>query len=165
MDVVWSLGSNQGDSLAVLQWAVNRLAQAEGVALTKASPIYQTAPVGFSAQPDFFNLILLGTSTLSPSDLVKVGLDIEAEAGRIRTVKNGPRVLDIDVIDYGHQVFRSATVQLPHPRAFERAFVLVPWLRVDSEAHLAGWGKVSELLNGIDQSGVQERIDLKLEVP
>lgn len=152
--VVFSLGSNQGDSELVLQQAVDALADTPDVIIVDISPVYRTKPVGPVAdQPDFLNLVVVAESTLEPMTLLDRANAIEDAFGRVREVAGGPRTLDIDIIMVGRRTSEEA-IELPHPRAHERAFVLVPWLDADPLAELAGHGAVKDLVTQMDLSGV-----------
>ncbi|MDO4716129.1 MAG: 2-amino-4-hydroxy-6-hydroxymethyldihydropteridine diphosphokinase [Propionibacteriaceae bacterium] len=152
--VVFSLGSNQGDSEVVLQQAVDALADTPDVIIVDISPVYRTKPVGLVAdQPDFLNLVVVAESTLEPMTLLDRANAIEDAFGRVREVAGGPRTLDIDIIMVGRRTSEEA-IELPHPRAHERAFVLVPWLDADPLAELAGHGAVKDLVAQMDLSGV-----------
>lgn len=152
--VVFSLGSNQGDSELVLQQAVDALADTPDVIIVDISPVYRTKPVGPVAdQPDFLNLVVVAESTLEPMTLLDRANAIEDAFGRVREVAGGPRTLDIDIIMVGRRTSEEA-IELPHPRAHERAFVLVPWLDADPLAELAGHGAVKDLVAQMDLSGV-----------
>lgn len=119
-----ALGSNLGDRLANLKSACASLAP--GVMLVKTSPIYQTAPWGFTLQPDFLNLVAEATTNLEPEELLAVLKDLEIKLGRQANFRNGPRLIDIDILFYGDRVFRSPRLTIPHPRLAERPFVLIP---------------------------------------
>jgi 2-amino-4-hydroxy-6-hydroxymethyldihydropteridine diphosphokinase len=163
--VVLSLGSNQGDRLALLQDAVDALADTPGLLVLAVSPVYETDPVGGPEQPDYLNAVVVCESTQSPRTLLERALAVEDAFGRVRDVRWGPRTLDVDLIAVGELVVDEPDLELPHPRAAERAFVLVPWLDVDPAAALPGAGSVAVLLEGLDASGVRHRPDLELTVP
>ncbi len=130
---VLSLGSNQGDRLAHLQSAVDGL----GTVVRAVSPVFQTAPWGPVAQDDYLNAILLVDDPAADGEeWLCRGQQLEQRAGRVRTVRFGPRTLDVDVITVDGARSDDARLTLPHPRAHERAFVLVPWLAVSPEAVL-----------------------------
>jgi 2-amino-4-hydroxy-6-hydroxymethyldihydropteridine diphosphokinase len=127
--VALSLGTNVGARQSNLRVAVDSLRGF--LTEVKTSSIYETEPVGFLDQPQFLNMVLLGYSELSPLKILERTKKIEEEAGRVRTFKNGPRILDIDILLYGHlegdlYVHQSKDLTVPHPRMHERAFVLVP---------------------------------------
>ena len=144
MTAVLSIGSNLGNRMAMLRVAVD---VCEPFAV---SPVYETAQVGGVQQGDFLNAVLL--CRLSAGPAWERAQEAEERAGRERDVRWGPRTLDVDVV----AAFGSAPgIVLPHPRAHERAFVLVPWHDVDPDAHLPGHGPVAELLAGLDRSAVR----------
>jgi 2-amino-4-hydroxy-6-hydroxymethyldihydropteridine diphosphokinase len=132
---VLSIGSNLGDRRATLQGAVEAFAPW----LQAVSPVYETPPWGPVPQDDYYNAVLL---VADPSASARDWLDrahaAERAAGRVRDVRWGPRTLDVDVIDVDGTVSHDPELTLPHPRAAERAFVLVPWLAVDPSAVLGG---------------------------
>lgn len=163
--VVFSLGSNQGDSVELLQQAVNALADTPDVVPVGISSVYRTAPVGPVAdQPDFLNLVMVAESTLEPRILLERAHAIENGLGRVRTVTGGPRTLDIDLVMVGRRTSDTPELTLPHPRAQERGFVLVPWHEVEPGAELPGKGHVDELLRGLDASDVV-RTEHVVELP
>ncbi len=162
--IVFALGSNLGDRLANLQAGIDQLAATPGLRLSAVSAVYQTAPVGGPDQPDYYNAVLLGISALPARSLLACGQRAEQAVGRVRTVVWGPRTLDVDLIACADEVSHDPELTLPHPRAHERAFVLAPWLDVDPQAYLAGFGQVEELLAQADSSGVIRLADQVLTV-
>jgi 2-amino-4-hydroxy-6-hydroxymethyldihydropteridine diphosphokinase len=155
---VLSLGSNLGDRTSYLSAGVEVLSLA--VAIIDVSPVFETAPVGRTDQPPFVNIV------------VRVGCDdveaalhaahvAEDSQGRLRATRWGPRTLDVDVVDVDGRVCNDPRLTLPHPRAHERAFVLLPWLALDPEAALAGYGAVRTLAAGLDTEQVA-RLDAPL---
>ncbi|MDR6863684.1 2-amino-4-hydroxy-6-hydroxymethyldihydropteridine diphosphokinase [Phycicoccus sp. 3266] len=167
--VVVALGSNVGDSVDTLQDAAVALHGLLDV--TAVSRLVETDPVGGPEQPAYLNAVVTGTTHLAPSSLLAGLHDIEREHGRTREVRWGPRTLDLDLVQYGDPVFDtdvvmdSATLTLPHPRAHERAFVLVPWLQADPEAVLRVDGqvrRVGDVVAGLDTSGVRPGPDVDL---
>jgi 2-amino-4-hydroxy-6-hydroxymethyldihydropteridine diphosphokinase len=151
---VLSVGSNLGDRLAHLRAVVAAL---DPVAV---SPVYETAPWGPVEQDDYLNAILVvddpGTDAYG---WLARAHELEQAAGRSRDVRWGPRTLDVDVVDVDGTTSTDPKLTLPHPRAYERAFVLVPWADVAPDAVLPGHGRVADLLT--DRSGVR-RTDLEL---
>ena len=121
-----ALGTNLGNKLENLNRAVNALGLLPGTKVLAASDIYETEPVGYANQDDFYNAVVRISTELSPTALLGACLGIEAAMGRLRTRKNGPRVLDLDLLLY--EDFESNTPELtvPHPRMLERSFVLTP---------------------------------------
>lgn len=153
---VLSLGANLGDAQGTLADAVAALRRAEGIDVLAVSPVYRTAPVGGVEQPDFVNLVVLASTTLEPEAVLAATSAIEQEHGRTREVHWGPRTLDIDIVDIAGVTRTDDRLTLPHPRAHERAFVLVPWLDVDPAAVLPGHGPVADLVIAL---GDRQRID------
>jgi dihydroneopterin aldolase/2-amino-4-hydroxy-6-hydroxymethyldihydropteridine diphosphokinase len=127
--------------------------------------VYETAPVGGPAQDDYLNAVLMAVTDLPALGVLSLAESAEAVAGRVRTVRFGPRTLDVDVIAYGDQTSEDPELTLPHPRAHERAFVLAPWLELDPAAALPGQGTVADLLAAIGTDGVRRRADLTLSLP
>ena len=160
---VFSLGSNLGDRFDYLQGATNALRATPGLNITAISPVYETTPVGEVDQHDFLNIIVVAESTLASMVMLERALAIEDAFNRVRAVRQGPRTVDVDLVAVGDRVLNGEQLTLPHPRAHERAFVLVPWLEVDPEAELVGHGRVADLLEGLDVSGVRRRDDLRIE--
>jgi 2-amino-4-hydroxy-6-hydroxymethyldihydropteridine diphosphokinase len=143
---VLSIGSNIGDRLAQLRIAVTGLAPY----LTAVSPVFQTPPWGPVRQQPFLNAVLLATDpAASPADWLERAQACEQAAGRTREQRWGPRTLDVDVITVDDVISDDPVLILPHPRAAERAFVLVPWWSVDPEAVLPGRGSVLELMQAL----------------
>lgn len=140
VDVVLALGANLGDPQATLRSAVTALDRVAGLQITDVSPLARTAAVGGPDQPDYLNAVLLARTTLSARELLHATQDVEAEHGRVREEHWGPRTLDVDVIVYGTLTAVSDDLELPHPRAHERAFVLEPWAQVAPDAVLPGLG-------------------------
>ena len=162
--VVLALGSNLGDRMANLRLGVEALT-GDGITATAVSGVFETTPVGGPEQDNYLNAVLLATSALSPKQVLGRCAAAESAAGRMRTVRWGPRTLDVDIITYDDETCAGPDLTLPHPRAHERAFVLAPWLDVDSSAVLPGLGRVSDLLAAASMAGVWPRPDLRLTLP
>jgi len=160
--VVLSVGSNLGDRLGTLQGCVQAIGGLEDTDVLAISPVYETDPVGGPAQPDYLNAVLIVATGLRPRDLLAAAGRIEADFGRDRSERFGPRTLDIDIISYAEEVSGDPVLTLPHPRARERAFVLAPWLDIDPAASLPGPGPVTDLLARLGRTGVRRRPDLTL---
>lgn len=152
MRAVLGLGANLGDRAGTLQAAVDALA--DETSIVTVSAIFETTPVGGPAQPDFYNAVVVVDTELSAVELLELAHRIEAAAGRVRAERFGPRTLDIDVVTYADQRSDDPALTLPHPRAHERGFVLLPWLDADPRAHLVGWGSVTQLADTVDVAGV-----------
>lgn len=153
--VVLALGANLGDSLGTLRQAVQALRSVDGLVLDAISAVYETDPVGGPDQPVYLNAVAVGRTSLEGAELLAELQRIELAFARTREVRWGPRTLDLDVIAIDDVVSDDPRLTLPHPRAHERAFVLVPWLEADADAALVGHGPVRNLVAGLDASGVR----------
>lgn len=127
----FGIGSNLGDRLGYLQLAVDELAAADGVEVVGVSPVYETTPVGGPEQPDYLNAVVAVDTTRSARELLALAQSIEAAAERVRTVRWGPRTLDVDVLLVGEERVDEPDLVVPHPRMTERAFVVVPLADLD----------------------------------
>ena len=160
---VLAIGSNLGDRLEKLQGGVSALEDTPEVTIVAISSVYETEPVG---SPDgsgkFLNAVVLIDTTLTVHTLLDRALAIEDAFGRERSEPGAPRTLDVDVIVVGNRVAEDEQLVLPHPRAHERGFVLVPWLEIDPEGEIPGKGFVADLIGGVDTSGVAKREDLEI---
>jgi 2-amino-4-hydroxy-6-hydroxymethyldihydropteridine diphosphokinase len=148
------LGSNLGDRAAHLQLAVDVLAENHRVQVVAVSNVYETAPVGGPEQDDYLNAVVAIETDLSARELLAIAQHIEQRAVRVRTVRWGPRTLDVDVLLVGDERVDEPDLQVPHPRLAERGFVLAPLRDVapDRVAEPAGgW-------EGVRDSGVQLRL-------
>jgi 2-amino-4-hydroxy-6-hydroxymethyldihydropteridine diphosphokinase len=149
---VVSLGSNLGDRLASLRRGLEVLSL--HLPVVSVSSVYATDAVGVTEQPDFLNVVaLLGSD--DPEAAFVAAQSAETAQGRLRSIRWGPRSLDVDVIDVDGIVDADPRLTLPHPRAHERAFVLVPWLELDPVAELPRIGPVRQILAGLGESGVR----------
>jgi 2-amino-4-hydroxy-6-hydroxymethyldihydropteridine diphosphokinase len=152
---VVAFGANLGDREAALRRAVGLLAAR--TQLVAVSAVFETEPVGGPAgQPAFYNAIAIVDTDLDAVALLALAHELEADAGRVRLEHWGPRTLDVDLICVGDLITTDPELTLPHPRAHERAFVLLPWLDADPAASLPGSGSVRELLAGLPQDGVRK---------
>jgi 2-amino-4-hydroxy-6-hydroxymethyldihydropteridine diphosphokinase len=147
------LGANLGDRAATLQEALDALAAETKVVAVSA--IFETAPVGGPPQPDFYNAVVLVETSLSATELLALAHRLEAAAGRVRVEHWGPRTLDVDVLAYGDTRSADPELTLPHPRAHERAFVVLPWLEIEPDAAIDGHGALVELARGLGTAGVR----------
>lgn len=129
------LGSNLDDPAAQLREALRRLALLPGVVVTKVSSFYATPPVGVVDQPWFVNAVAAIRTTLSAEDLLAVLLQIEAEMGRVRTQRWGPRLVDLDILLYDNAVIDTDRLSVPHPEMAWRGFVLLPLAEIAPKAY------------------------------
>ena len=134
--VAIALGSNLDDPEAQVRRGFEEIARLPHTQLLARSKLYRTAPVGYADQPDFINACALVETSLAPRALLDGLLAIERAHDRVRTVPNGPRTLDLDLILYGEQVIDEPGLTVPHPRAHEREFVLMPLHDVWPDAHI-----------------------------
>jgi len=149
------LGSNLGDPIANLDEAVRRLEATAGITLVARSSNYRTPPWGPVPQDDFVNICVVIDTTLRPQDLLKRCLEIENDLGRVREVRWGPRVIDVDVLIYGMETISAPDLEVPHPRMGDRAFVLIPLAEIWPDAPLAdGRTAAAALETCPDQDGV-----------
>ncbi|MCG0289986.1 2-amino-4-hydroxy-6-hydroxymethyldihydropteridine diphosphokinase [Streptomyces sp. PSAA01] len=164
---VISLGSNLGNRLETLQGAIDALEDTPGLRVKAVSPVYETDPWGVEpgTQATYFNAVVLIKTTLPPSSLLERGHAIEEAFERVRDERWGPRTIDVDIVAYQDVVSDDPQLTLPHPRAHQRAFVLVPWNDVDPQAEVPGHGAVAGLLAAMGQEGVRVRTDLELRLP
>ena len=144
MKAVIALGSNIGDTKANLDLALTMLREATDV--KQVSSFYSTKPVGYIDQPDFLNAVCIIETELPAMALLAMLQGIEKVMGRERTIKWGPRTIDLDIIQYGDLISKAEELTLPHPRAHERKFVLEPWHEIEPDAILLTHGKISDLL-------------------
>ena len=165
--VAYGLGANLGDRMAALQGAVDLLAP--HLDDPAVSSVYETSPVGGVEQPDYANAVLVGDSRERPSALLARAHAAEQAWQRTRDVRWGPRTLDVDVLAVGDVVIDDPDLTLPHPRAVERGFVLVPWAEADPEATLPDGRRVADLALAWQAAAHDERVvrraDVALELP
>ncbi|MDO5661876.1 MAG: 2-amino-4-hydroxy-6-hydroxymethyldihydropteridine diphosphokinase [Brachybacterium sp.] len=147
---VLALGSNIGDRAHHLARATELLSADPDVTIVWQGPVIETEPVGGPEQDRFLNTVLGIDTTLGPFELLDLAHAVEADAHRERTVRWGPRTLDVDVITYGQLVQDDPELTLPHPRAHQRGFVLQPWASTRPDDVLPGHGPVGELLKALD---------------
>jgi len=152
--IVLALGANLGDREATLLAALADLQATAGIRLTAVSSLYATPALTLHgvdrSAPGYLNAVAVGETVLDPDALLTATGAIEDAHGRVRAERWGARTLDIDIVDYDGRQQDDPRLTLPHPRAAERAFVLVPWLEADPDAVLAGRGPVARLVGQVD---------------
>ena len=149
-----ALGGNLGAVDSTLRASVRELDRITGIHVLDTSSLVKSAPVGGPPQPDYLNAVVHIETALAPRELLAACQGIEVVYGRERAEVNGPRTLDIDIVSYADVTGDTRDLVLPHPRAHERAFVLVPMADIDPDAVIPGQGKVSKLLKSVDVGSV-----------
>ena len=144
MRAVVALGANLEEPRRAVELAIELLKQSTDV--IAISSMYETAPVGGPEQDNYINAVVTLESELPAADLLALLHGIEKSMGRVRKEHWGPRVIDLDLIQYGTLLSKSEELTLPHPRAHERRFVLEPWHEIDPEAILLTHGRIDQLL-------------------
>lgn len=151
------LGSNLAAPREQLESALAGLAALPETRVLRVSSFYRTAPVGYAGQPDFINAVAAIETGLAPRALLEALLDIERRHGRVRTIANGPRTLDLDLLLHGDQRIDEPGLTLPHPRMHERAFVMVPLAEIAPELAIPGRGIAADLARALAGSQRVER--------
>ncbi|NQX36017.1 2-amino-4-hydroxy-6-hydroxymethyldihydropteridine diphosphokinase [Herbiconiux sp. VKM Ac-2851] len=156
LPAVLAFGSNLGDREATILAAVDDLRATPGIVVEKVSRLYETVavkPQGIDVDaPGYLNAAATIRTSLHPEELLGEVNRIEHEHGRVRTERWGDRTLDVDIVTFASIVRDTPRLTLPHPRAAERDFVLVPWLEIDPNATLPGIGRADALLSSIPQT-------------
>ena len=120
------LGSNLGNRADNLRQAIHKLHALPGVHIDRVSSVYETEPVGYVSQGAFLNMVIAVRTGLTAEQLLEAALSIEQDLGRVRTIRWGPRTLDIDILLYGENQVSTKRLHIPHPELTKRAFVLIP---------------------------------------
>ena len=150
-----ALGTNLGDREDNLRIARQSLLQE--VELAAESSIYRTPPWGYTDQPDFLNQVIEVRTCLEPRPLLDFLKHLETAMGRFKTFRNGPRLIDLDLLFYGQRVIQDEDLQIPHPRLHMRAFVLVPLCEIAPNFfHPVLKQSVQTLLSWVDTEGVEK---------
>jgi len=157
VSVLLALGGNVGDVRATLDRAITMLGEGGDIQVVKRSSDYRTPPWGVADQPSFINRAIVADTALPPLDLLARAQSVERQFGRDRSREQrwGPRTLDIDLIDYEGVTQNTPALTLPHPRALERAFVLVPLAEIVPERRIAGVSIAGALVR-LDLSGIEK---------
>ena len=154
-----ALGSNLGESLTTLENALQILAKTPGITLSSRSSWYRTEPVG-PPQPDYLNGCAILKVELNPQELLETLLATEQKFKRVRKERWGARTLDLDIILYDDLILDTPSLQIPHPRMQERAFVLMPLAEIAPNWLDPASGKtITQLLKELDCSGVMEKLE------
>lgn len=151
------LGGNLGEVSRAFDSALEALAATPGLAVLARSALYRTPAWGVLEQPSFLNAAVALESRLGPIELLDRLMAVERQHGRDRTRERrwGPRRLDLDLLAVEGVVLQHPRLLLPHPRAHERAFVLVPWAEIAPDFLLPGHGRLADLRDALDRSGIE----------
>jgi 2-amino-4-hydroxy-6-hydroxymethyldihydropteridine diphosphokinase len=149
-----SLGTNLGDKESNLESALRLLS--EKVKILKTSSLYDTEPVGFKEQPWFLNMVVKGDTELSPRELLCFTQSIESELKRTKTIINGPRIIDVDILLYDDEKIETENLTIPHPRMLQRAFVMVPLYEISPDLMIFG-----KSINDIMENFIGEKISTR----
>ena len=153
--VYLAFGSNIGNRLANLKQAVASLSPQ--LEVKKKSRIYETPPWGYEDQPLFLNMAVMAKTYLDPEPLLKHLKRLEVALGRKESFRNGPRLIDIDILFYDNLILKTPTLTIPHPRLHERAFVLAPLMDIDQELEHPVLGKtIWEIIAYVDVKGIRQ---------
>ena len=144
------LGANLGPREITLLRAVDLLAETDGVEVLAVSQLRETEPVGVVEQPLFLNGAVALDTSLSPRELLDRLLEIERRLGRVRDVRWGPRLVDLDLLVYGDRQVDEPGLRVPHSRLHERRFALEPLAELDPDLEIPGYGPMSDLLAALD---------------
>jgi 2-amino-4-hydroxy-6-hydroxymethyldihydropteridine diphosphokinase len=153
-----AIGANLGDPVLTVRAALGALSGIAGAQLRAASSLYRTAPVGLKNQPDFINAVaaLAVDATVLPAPTFLERLfAIEADFGRVRSIRNAPRTLDLDLLLYGDECRDGPDLILPHPRLAERAFVLAPLAEIAPGLAIPGLGDIAALLPAVADQHIE----------
>lgn len=160
--VYLGLGSNIADRLSNLKRALSLLRKRD-INILKTSSVYESSPVDYLEQSDFLNIVVEVETALEPGEILESIREIENSLGREREIKKGPRTIDIDILLYDDAEIRSAELTIPHPRMFERSFVIVPLLEVAPDVKLPSGELVRRSLKGFSVNEAEIRKILKDE--
>ena len=150
-----ALGANIGGPRDNMRAAVRLLGESGACHVTAVSSLYLTKPVGITDQPDFLNAVIAVRTTLSPAELLDLCRNVENTLGRERTIRYGPRVIDIDILFYGDAVVREENLSIPHPDTVDRTFVTVPLAEIAPDILPRGGVSARDAAEKLDRSGVQ----------
>lgn len=151
-----SLGTNIEPRMEYLDRAINLLTEHEKITIEAKSSIYETTPVGYTDQPNFLNIVVEITTSMTSMELLDCCQDIERALGRKREIRFGPRTIDLDILTYNNENSTVERLLIPHPRMHERAFVLIPLNEIAPEFVIPNWNKrAGELLNELQESDIE----------
>ena len=147
---VIALGSNLGDKSETLNLALSQIKNFPDSEFLTVSTFHETVALTEAGEdeskPSYLNAVCLIETSLGAHELLEYCSEVEANLGRVRLERWQDRTIDLDLIAFGDQIIETSNLSIPHPRAHERLFVLLPWQEIDSDAEIVGRGKVSELI-------------------
>ncbi len=150
-----ALGANLGDPALQIRQAIEAMAALPGTQVERASRLYRSPPWGMTDQPTFVNAVAQLRTGMQPVALLGALMEIERVAGRQRSERWGPRLLDLDLLVHGQVMVDAPGLCLPHPHLHERGFVLMPLAEIAPDFHVPGKGPVLELLRAVDCAGIE----------
>lgn len=150
-----AFGSNLENPQQQILDAAQYIARLPEIHAFALSPLYRTTPVGYIDQPDFINAVAKIQTDILAEDLLIILQKIEKIFGRTRSFRNAPRTLDLDIIDYANQSIQTKTLELPHPRAHLRGFVMHPLANIDPNYTIGSYGTASELAQKLGHNGME----------
>lgn len=150
-----ALGSNLEDPFKQVQSAYEEIKKLPDTYLLKCSSLYKSAPLGLLNQPDYINAVAEINTTLTPLELLNKLLKIELHHGRVRTFRNAPRTLDLDILLYDNLRLNDNRLTIPHPRMTQRAFVLCPLMEIAPHCEIPGHGKISQLITACSDQKIE----------
>jgi len=153
-----SLGSNLGDRAATLEAALRALEASGDVRILRRSSLYETAPMGKTDQPEFYNLVVEVETTLGPEVLLDRCQDVERALGRMRKERWGPRTVDVDLLLYDRLTVTTERLIIPHPEMLRRRFVLEPLLEIAPDAILPDGTPIASHLAGVEDQRVRRLV-------
>ncbi len=154
-DIYLGLGSNLGDRFLLMKAAVAFLISSGHFQNVRVSALYETAPVGYTDQPPFLNAVFRGETDLSAQGLLELCRSVESHLERVRVIRWGPRTIDADVLLVGTQQVNEPELQIPHPRMFERSFVLIPLMEVCTP-EISAFYNLPNYLEKLSEQGIRK---------
>lgn len=152
---VIALGSNLNNPAEQIIHALHIIRTLPKIQNVRSSSLYRTAPVGYTDQPDFINAVAVAETDYTPKELLAALQNIEQQFGRTRSFRNAPRTLDLDIIDFSETILNSADLQLPHPRAYQRSFVIYPLLEI-APNYLINGRTVTNIAAELSKEGIEK---------
>lgn len=157
--VFLGLGSNIGSREGNIRRALNILARHPKIRISRISSLYETAPIGYTDQPDFINAVVSIETDLPPEQLLDTILQIEKEMGRVRDIHWGPRIIDIDILIYDEKSINTHQLVIPHPRMIERKFVMAPLAEIAPNLRLHNGKTPGEMMADLNNQHVRRLVE------